>query len=309
MTQVSTRRTVLGYKSIKSLARSLKVTEEELYSIAELCDMSYPYKSWKEPKRSGKGYRLIENPHSPLKRVLKKINHLLQRIALTDIFHGCYKATHVKTNAAPHLRSSHLEQIDLTNYYYNIHHSQVYAGLLALDCSPSVARLLARLTTINGHVPQGAPTSPIIAVVALLSTSRRLAALCRKIHAKITIYGDNICLSGPSHTRHYSSTILGIVRQSGFQSRAGKRISCNRDEIWELPGLEVRRGKIDVQQVEFLRLRDMLVRCAQLGESRLAHKVCNRFEAKVEGLVYHHRWIGTTYDKKLTRRASILGSV
>ncbi|HKQ50551.1 MAG TPA: reverse transcriptase family protein [Phycisphaerae bacterium] len=296
----------LGFKTIVSLGAATRIETNKLVSAAENCKKDYPYHSWREPKRSGKGSRLIEEPLGELKNIQGRLNRLFQKLVLPDIFHGCYEGTHVKTNASPHLRAKQLEQIDLTNYYYNIHYSQVYGAFRELGCSPDVARLLTRLTTIKGHVPQGAPTSPIVAVVALLDASRRIGELCRQIDAKITIYGDNICISGPPHVKHYGKTFLNIVRQSGFKSRSGKRSSVSRSEIWQLPGLEVRQGRVDVPTEEFHELRDLLDRCIKEGPDGLGKHVCPRFRTKVSGRIYHYTWIGTGRAGKITARAQCL---
>jgi len=293
----------LGFKSIRSLGRAIGVSTERLQELAQGCKDGYPYTSWKEPKKSGIGYRRIETPDTGLKRTQERINRLLQRVAMPGIFHGCYANTHIKSNAIPHLRGRQFEQFDLADYYFRIHHSQVYNGFIRLGCSPNVARILTQLTTIHGHVPQGAPTSPIVAVIAMLKMAKRLQELCYRINARITIYGDNICISGPPHIRNYGSTVRRIIRQSGFSERPAKHVSLDRSEPWILPGLEIARGTIDVALPDYAALLQTLLICQSIGSDGLRLVVCPRFRSKLEGQLFHYQWVGTLGEKQMTARA------
>src|SRR3990172_6533721 len=90
---------LLGLKSLKSLAKALHESERSLVDLANTCQLEYPYRSWREPKKSGRGSRLIETPIvASLKQCQVRINSVLQRLSLPVIFHGCYSGTDIKTN-------------------------------------------------------------------------------------------------------------------------------------------------------------------------------------------------------------------
>src|SRR5690606_9612266 len=143
------------------------------------------------------GYRLIEHPFPELKAIQRRINRLIQRLQLPNVFHGCYAATSILTNASHHRVSSWYLTFDLANYYKTIRPQKVYLALTARGAAPDVARTLTRLTTIKGRVPQGAPTSPVIAILAMCSMARRMQILVQRMHGTITIFGDNVSVSGP----------------------------------------------------------------------------------------------------------------
>ena len=296
---------LLGLKSVVSLARLTRIGIDRLREMAEKCKTSYPYEAWKEPKRSGQGFRLIENPEPALKRIQEQLNRVFQRLALPRIFHGCYRRTHIKSNAYPHIGSRHYESFDLANYYFNINYKQVYSGFIELGCSPPVARIITQLTTTKGRVPQGAPTSPIIAVIALLDIAGRLSDLCNQIGATLTIYGDNICVSGSPHLRFHTHTMQDIIFQCGFKLRTNKRVSVSYDQPWPLPGVSLHLGELDISLDDFESTKMIFLKCTVAGRAGLARKVCCRFRDKLSGLFYHYQWVGAAESGPTARAESL----
>jgi hypothetical protein len=281
----------LGFESVPRLAKSLRLHPNELDHLAHACQNAYPYTCWHEPKRSGNGNRLIEHPSEDLKRAQQAINRLLQRLDLPGIFHGCHAGTSIVSNAVPHRNVSWFLTFDLANYYKTIRPRKVYEGFVALSASPDAARVLTRLTTIKGRVPQGAPTSPLVAAIAMLSMARRLGQLAAKFGLNVSVYGDNVAVSGPKTVVRHKNTMLGIGRSEGFRVRAHKTLKRAPDEDKPLPGLIIRGGEITVYDEDYDRVSRMLDACLALGPDGLARKVCDRFVRKLSGTVNHYAWI------------------
>jgi hypothetical protein len=281
----------LGFESHRSLYMALGTEQGTVDQVLDLCQNGYPYECWYEPKRSGNGHRLIENPHSELKGLQKRVNRLLQRLNLPPVFHGCYSGTSILTNAEQHVVPSWFLTFDLANYFKTIRPRKVYDSLRSLGAAPKVARVLTRLTTIKGRVPQGAPTSPIIAAIAMLALASRLQRLCEIIEAICTVYGDNICLSGGVALVRHKNTILGAARSEGFRVRADKTLIRKPGEDKPLPGLIIRGGHPTVSDEDLSTVTRLLDACLALGPCGLARKVCPRFTYKLRGIVNHYSWI------------------
>jgi hypothetical protein len=281
----------LAFESAGSLARALRLDEAALKETAQRCDESYPYRCWQEPKRSGTGFRLIEDPEPELKSLLRRVNRLLQRLALPRSFHGSIAGTSILSNAYEHRRKSCFLTFDLANYYKTIRPSKVYEGLVALRAAPDVARLLTRLATIKGRVPQGAPTSPMVAAIAMLSMARRLERLAIQFRGVHTIYGDNVCVSGPRGLINQAVKMMAIVRSEGFKVRAGKTVTAAFGDDKPLPGLVIHDGKPTLYTKDVETLASIIDQCARLGADGLNSKVCKRFRAKLTGMVNHYCWI------------------
>jgi hypothetical protein len=251
----------------------------------------YPYECWYETKRSGVGHRLIEHPHGELKAVQARINRLLQRLALPRIFHGCYAGTSILSNARHHRKDSWFLTFDLANYYKTIRPAKVYQGLVAYHAAPDVARALTRLMTIKGRVPQGAPTSPIAAVLAMLRLADRLSKLAQSFGSTVTVFGDNVCLSGPRRLASQKNTILKIAVTEGFRVRREKTVITEPGQDKPLPGVIIRSGRVTLYDEDFTAISATVENCLSMGTSGLAKCACSRFNDKLQGRVHHYHWI------------------
>src|SRR5438477_9699858 len=78
-------------------------------------------------------------------------------------------------------------------------------------CSPG-------LTTLAGHLPQGAPTSDALANHVLAPVDDGLIAIATALDLKLSRYLDNIDLSG-SHTREAIPLVIALLREHGYSSR------------------------------------------------------------------------------------------
>jgi Reverse transcriptase (RNA-dependent DNA polymerase) len=280
----------LGFQSLSSLRKALCVKQSEFEVALDLCENGDPYDRWYEQKRSG-GRRLIEHPVQSLKKVQQRINWLLQRLRLSRVFHGSYSCTSILSNAEPHASVSWFLTFDLANYYKTIRPSKVYDGLRSLHAAPDVARSITRLTTTHGRVPQGAPTSPMIAAIAMLTLARRLNTLCSRLNSALTIYGDNVCISGPRVMARHQQTFLKIAVTEGFRVRSEKTQLTRPAEDKPLPGLIIRQGRPTISDDDLRGVKSLVERCSQLGNTGIAERVCCRFRSRLGGLVNHYTWI------------------
>ena len=85
-----------------------------------------------------------------------------------------------------------------------------------LQCSPDVAFMLSKLTTLDGHLPTGSPASPILSFLAY----RALFDLCEDAAlshgAKITVYVDDVVVSGAAVSGQVVNKILAIMGKFGL---------------------------------------------------------------------------------------------
>lgn len=153
------------FMTISDLARHLDVSKECLQDVLSklYSDDARLYRSWDEPKPSG-GTRPIDSPREKLKFVQRRINErILQRTQISKIATGGVRGRRLKDNLMTHLSQPMVANFDLKTFFSNISNSQVYRLFALIGASPDVARILTRLTTFKGRIPQGAPTSPMLA--------------------------------------------------------------------------------------------------------------------------------------------------
>jgi RNA-directed DNA polymerase len=232
-------RNKLNLNTIDHLSRRLGFPSKEIEIVASKANTLYRFD--KQPKKSG-GYRIISKPRPRLKRIQSAIHKLLQEIKVSDAAHGSIKNRSHHSNASVHCNSMHVVNFDITNFYPSIMHTRVYAMFhKGMGCAPTVASVLTKLTTVNGQVPQGSPTSSDIANLILLSADCRLGGLAKKYGLKYTRYIDDMTFSGDKVPDQLSFWVNEILTQTGFELNKDKEKMMGRNEAQQVTGLNVNR--------------------------------------------------------------------
>lgn len=92
----------------------------------------------------------------------------------------------------------------------------VVQPLIRCDCpGDNLADLLTRLTTLEGHLPQGAPTSGALANLILSPLDLILEDIGARLGLVVTRYVDNIDFSGV-RTREAILPTIAALQQAGF---------------------------------------------------------------------------------------------
>jgi len=232
----------LGIRTIEHLSLRLSIQLQELNQIA--LDVESLYDSWKKLKKNGKP-RDIFNPRPRLKKVQSRIHKLLQEIILPDSFHGGVKRRSNITNAKIHCGQNWIFGLDFEAFFDNISNHRVYNLFRnELDCSPNVARLLTRISTIKGKVPQGAPMSSDIAILVCKKLGKRLEGLAKKYNINYSHYIDDITFSGLIIPVSFKTKVKEIIGQNGFKLKSDKEFNCSRNKAQIVTGLSVNRKRI-----------------------------------------------------------------
>ena len=213
-------------RTLKDLSRLLGVKEEIINEISQSAHLMY--RSREEPKKTG-GTRPIDIPGNRLKWIQSTINkRLLQRTRVHKSAMGGIRGKRLKDNAQKHVGKNLVAKFDLENYFSNISHQQVYDRFCSIGCSPDVARVLTKLTTYKGRIPQGAPTSTMLANLVAgyardsNSFNARIDSLAKKRRATATTWVDDVTMSGPRYIQKEAKTFEKIARQSGFIPNSDK---------------------------------------------------------------------------------------
>lgn len=148
-------------------------------------------------KRSG-GFRRISAPQTALKILQRKLNQVLQAVyAPRDCVHGFVKERNIVTNAKSHVRKRYVLNIDLADFFPSINFGRVRGMFMArpYQLPDKVATVLAQICCNDNELPQGAPTSPVVAnmICARLDNElRRFAQSCRCAFSR---YADDLSFS------------------------------------------------------------------------------------------------------------------
>lgn len=232
----------LGIRTLDHLALRLSISLTELVEASSKVESLYWF--WKEPKKNGK-FRTISAPKPFLKRIQSKIHKLLQEVKILESSHGGVKGRSNLTNARIHTANKELYCLDFRKFYPSISHQRVYRLFcFELDCSPDVARMLTRLCTVRGEVPQGSPTSSDLANLVHIKLGKRIEGLAAKYRINYTHYIDDLIFSGKVIPSGFKKLTKEIIEQHGFELNLGKEIFCGRNQCQIVTGLCVNRKTV-----------------------------------------------------------------
>jgi RNA-directed DNA polymerase len=228
------------------------------------------YRTFEIAKPGRTDRRRIETPREPLKQIQRRIHRrLLTTVPLPPEMCGACPGKSILTNAAPHCRQPVVVTMDLRDCFPSTKYQQalaVYKG--TFNCSPPIASLLTRLTTLRGSVPQGAPTSSTLVNLCLVPLCLELRSIAAHHEVALTMYLDDITLSGPQATETVAPAIEAVMRHGyAISSRklqvlpASARQRVTGVVVNKTPSagqrrlLEVRREILDVSQAPFVAAR------------------------------------------------------
>lgn len=202
ITQGDFRAQYKGLASLQDLARFWGIPPRQLSYYAYHIDKRKAYRTFFIPRRNGEK-RKIDAPSRTLKYIQRIIHESLTRIyGPHRSVHGFVPNKSIVTNAKRHLGRQYVLNIDLADFFPSITRKRIYGRLAAAPYSfnPNVARPIAALATnACSQLPQGSPSSPVIANMVAAELDADLTKLCRLHGCQYTRYADDITISTASN--------------------------------------------------------------------------------------------------------------
>lgn len=205
----------LNIKTFKHLSLQLGIREEILKNISINIEKHYK----KECILVKKKERLIYKSDEKLKKIQQAINRkLLTRIKLPEAVHSYIKGKSHITSVEAHIKKNFIVKLDIKDFYPSIHYKKVYRIFINLGCSPSIASILTKLTTCQGSLVLGFPTSPTLSNLYLrdVNFDERIQNLCNQHNLTYTRYGDDLQISGTKKVQNFKKLLCEIIKQSGL---------------------------------------------------------------------------------------------
>lgn len=132
--------------------------------------------------------------------------------------------TSIMDAMSPHCGKPLLLKMDMENFYPNISAKQVERLFQSILDEPHKAKDFARLCTTEGGLPQGAPTSPVLARMIFEPAFIDLKRALKAMHSDcaVTIWVDDLNISGPMGIKRSMRTIGKILQRHGFKLNPSK---------------------------------------------------------------------------------------
>ncbi len=269
------------------------------------------YKKFSIAKRLG-GQRIIMVPFRDLKFVQKWIAvNILSNVKLSDNCIGFVKGKSIVDNARIHEESKVILKVDLLKFYDSIHERRIYWLFKKLGYAPNLAFSLAKLCSyshdkeywdrFDNHskevfaeyidnnysiLPQGAPTSPVIANIIATNLDRRIEGLSKKNGFNYSRYADDLTFSVTNEGKLPAlNVIYKIIEQEGFFVNKDKTKYFYRGQKQYVTGLTTTH-KVNVSKKYRKEIFSHLYYCRKYGvESHLAKN--KEYFKKVTKLKFH----------------------
>jgi len=214
---------------MEDLSRRLGMPREKLRGIAKESNSYYDPFSQPKPQRPFARNKVelkireIDRPCEPLLEVQKRIYRtLLRDIEMPEYLCGGVKGRSVLDNVAHHRSASLIVTLDIKSWFPSITPHHVYFVWRAvLKCSHKVAKLLTTLTTFNGHLPQGAPTSTALSNLVLYSIDAPIRKAAAAYDVNYSSWVDDLPLSGPQ-ARKLIPIVVATLKRAGFRISRSK---------------------------------------------------------------------------------------
>jgi hypothetical protein len=185
-------------RSRRKLADLFALTPATLKEIAET-PLSYREAAIEVKRPGGRiKVRQIQEPRGQLRAIHERAKILLSRIEPPGFLFCPVRRRSYVGNAAQHATAAEVRTVDVKDYFTSTLQRRVFWFFNAvMQCERDVAAILAQLLTVNGHVPTGSPVSPILCFYAFYDMWMDIATTASGAGCKITVYMDDLTISGP----------------------------------------------------------------------------------------------------------------
>ncbi len=238
---------------LRRIRAALGMTDAALAELAETANRRYH--RFPRVKASGK-LRWITAPDALLKDAQRRLlRTVLAGLPVHPAAHGFVLGRSIVTNARPHVGQGVVVGFDLRDFFGKTRAEQVVDALAS--CSDAERAWILAVTTREGVLPQGAPTSPHLANLAFFDGDVALDAWAREHGLVYTRYADDLSFSGPTVPEGLHDVVASICGALGYRLHGAKTRVLGRDRSQRVTGLVV-NDRVGVPREERRLLRAVL---------------------------------------------------
>lgn len=282
----------------EDVAKILEIDEKSLRYFLYVVKPDNMYTTFKIAKKSG-GMREINSPSKELKAIQRKLAHVLSLVyKVKPSAFGFVQKRNIKDNASKHTRKKVILNIDLKDFFSQIHFGRVRGMLMSkpYGIGQEAATVIAQIACYNRALPQGAPTSPVLTNMICGPLDTHLTNLAKKFELVYTRYADDITFStfNPEFPAgiiegEVNSLIVGreldaILKKNSFSVNPDKVFLNNNKARQEVTGLIVNRFP-NIKREYLKSIRAILHNCFKEGTYETARKYVARGLCKNKNII------------------------
>lgn len=280
-------------------------------------------------RRPGRVPRLLEIPAPRLRAIQRTVlQELLYPLEIHDAAHGFVPGRSAVTGAALHTGQDVVLNLDLVSFFARVTAGKVFGALRRAGYTESVAhrivgigthvvppavlaamppggdpeqRFALRQALSLPHLPQGAPSSPVLANLSLRRLDARLAGLAQAFGVSYTRYADDLTFSGGGklarNPGYFSKIATEIIKDEGHSLNAQKsrmRTSAQRQTVTSV----VVNEHTNVLRSEFKRIKAIIHNCKAHGPATQNREGHADFRAHLAGRI---AWISSLNESRGAR--------
>lgn len=248
---------VLRNNSLEEINNQIKNKQDYYYTV-------------KIPKKGGVRELNCIKQNTPLIEVQRSIKeNFFDKIPIAENVYGFVKGQSYKDFLVPHIwengKKRYYLRIDIKNFFNSISEDTLiktfsYYFKTTEKSSIKMNKLLTQIISLNGNLPQGAVTSPVVSNIVFRQLDIRIQKYCDKFNFTYSRYADDLLFSSTNtrlHDDFFLKKIKYILKSLEFKVN-NKKIKKTEHEI-SLNGFVVgenvrisRSKKRDLNRVLFI---------------------------------------------------------
>jgi len=284
--------------TIEDLAKFLGEKQEILVHLAS--NRRKYYRQDQKIKPDGR-IRIFFKPYGNLKKIQTRIHRKwLKTLPAHEIIHSYRKKRDQVSNAKPHIGNPFMIKLDIEDFFPSVTGERVYKFFRMLNCSDKVATILTKLTTFRNQLPQGAPTSPVIANQILKPLVNRIDSLCSEYNFDVTVFADDITVSGTRRVIKFKNLLVRIIKDEGFKINLNKIKVLGPKDQKVVTGVVVNE-KINVDSDYYRNLRAIVHNCRIKGPKTQFNGDLKKAKDQLMGKLNHVKKLNPAKGSKLIK--------
>ncbi len=203
----------------------------------------------RKTEQIGSKMRDLAVPTGKLRTVHERLKFHLNKIKQPPYLFSPRKGRSQRDNAEHHVNQVQFLSLDIKQFYPSTSDEHIFRwAYYVAGLRSDVAGLLVKLVAIDGKMPFGSPVSPVLTTHVHRPMFDAIYELCRSQSLKMSLWVDDLTISGRFVRGELVEAIRAIIRRQGFKTHKIKFRSVGRAQGGRpvvVTGVPVRARRVD----------------------------------------------------------------